>query len=74
MEYADEFIQHMGLGDPTLSVYHYIFDKEDSNDTKIIQYFVINGLWLCIKLDGFVSHMFYVWPLSHNTVVPVAMK
>ena len=32
--YANEFIQNMGLGDPTTCVYHLVFDKNDSNDTK----------------------------------------
>ena len=51
----------MGLGDPTTYVYQLIFNKDDSNDTKIIQYFILHGLGLCIKLNGFVVHIFYKW-------------
>ena len=34
----------------------------------------MHGLGLCIKLDSFVAHMFYVWSFSHNTAVPIAIK
>ena len=51
----------MGLGDPTSCVYQLIFDENDSNYTNIIQYFIMHGLGLCIKLNSFVAHMFYVW-------------
>ena len=33
--------------------------KKESVDTKIIQYFVMHGLGLCIKVDIYVAHMFY---------------
>ena len=49
----------MGLGDTTTCVYQLIFDENDSKDTKIIQYFIMHGLGLCIKLDNFGAHMFY---------------
>ena len=51
----------MVLGDPTTCVYQFIFDENDSNDTNIVHYFIMNGLGLCIKLNNFVAHMLYVW-------------
>ena len=33
-----------GLGNITTCVYQFIFDQDYSNDTTIIQHFVINGL------------------------------
>ena len=36
----------------------FIYENE-SNDTNIIQYFIMNGMGLCIKLNSFVAHMFY---------------
>ena len=64
----------MGLGDPTICVYQLIFDENENIDTNIIQYFIMHGLGLCIKLDSFVAHMFYEWLFSHNTAVPIAIN
>ena len=55
-------------------VYQLIYDEKDSVDTKIIQYFIIHGLRLCIKVDSYVEHMFYEWSFSHNTEVPIGTK
>ena len=60
----------MGLGDPTTCVYQFILDKYESNGTKTIQYFVLHGIWLYIKLNSYVSHMFYSWSLIHSKAVP----
>ena len=49
----------MGLGDPTTCVYQFSFDVNDTNDMKIIPYFIVHGLGLCIKFDSFVAHIFY---------------
>ena len=32
------------------------------------------GLGRCIKVDSYVSHMFYVWSFSHNTAVPISIN
>ena len=50
------------------------FDQNDSNDTNIIQYFIMYGLVLFIKLNTFVAHMFYVWLFSNNKSVPIYIK
>ena len=62
------------MGDPKTCFYHFIDDENDSDETKIIQYFNMHGLGLWIKVDSCVTHMFYVWPLSHNTSVPIAIN
>ena len=49
------------MGYPTTCVYQFIYDENDIVDTKIIQYFIMNGLVLCIKVDSCVEHMFYEW-------------
>ena len=61
MQCANEFIQNMGLSDTTTCVYQLIFDENEIDDTKIIQYFIRHGLGLCINLNIFVAHMFYAW-------------
>ena len=63
IQYAKQiFNLKIGLGDPTTCVYQFIYDENDSNDTKIIQYFIImNGLGLCIQLNCFVACIFYAW-------------
>ena len=48
IQYANEFILKIGLGDPTTCFYQLNFDEKDSNNTRIIQYFIRNGMGLCI--------------------------
>ena len=64
----------MGLGYPTTYVYQLFFDENYSNDTKIVQYFIIHGLGLCIKFDSFVAHILYSWSFSNNLAAPIAIK
>ena len=54
--------------------YQFIYNEKDSFDTDIIQYFIMNGLGLCIKVDSYVAHFFNAWSLFHNTSVPIAKK
>ena len=46
IQYTNELIQNMKFGDPTTCVYQLIYDENDSNDKKIIQYFIMLGLGL----------------------------
>ena len=48
--------------------------KSASNDTKIIQYFIMYLLGLCIKLNSFVAHMLYAWSFIYNTSVTTAIN
>ena len=61
----------MGLGDPTTCIYKFIYDENDSNNTKILQYFIMHGLGLCIDLNSFVSCILYTWSFTHNKSVPI---
>ena len=74
IQYANKLFQKLGMGDPKKCVYQLIYDKNDSDDTNITQYFIMDGLGICIKVDSFVSHMFHAWSLSNNTAVPIAIK
>ena len=74
IQYTNKFSQKMGIGDPKTCVYQFIYDESYSDDTKIIQYFIMNVLGLCIKVDIYVAHMFYSWPFSHNTAVTIAIN
>ena len=74
IKYANNFVQKLGMGDPTTCVYRFIYGEKDKNDTYITQYFIMNGLGLCIKVDSYVAHLFYEWSFSHNTEVPIAKK
>ena len=47
----------------------FIYDKNYSNDTNIIQNFISHGLGLCIKVDSYVAHILYEWSFSHTTAV-----
>ena len=52
-------LETCGMGDPNACDYLIIYNKNDNDDTNIIQYFIIHGLGLCIKVDIYMSHMFY---------------
>ena len=64
----------MGLGYTTTGVYKYIYDEKESNETQIIKYFILCRLGLCIKLNTFLSHMFYEWQFSHSIEIPIDIK
>ena len=57
--YANNFVYKLGMVDITTCGYQFIYDEKDKNDTQITQYFIMNGLGLCIKVDSFVVHLFY---------------
>ena len=42
------------MGGPKTYVHQLIYDKSDSDDTKMIKYLFMKGLGLCIKVDSFV--------------------
>ena len=64
----------MILGDNTTCLYPFLFDKKDTDNTDILQYFVMGGQGICMKVNSDVAHMFYVWSFSHNTEVPIKFK
>ena len=64
----------MGLGYPTTCSYQLNSDESYSNNIKIIQYFIMHRLSLCIKLDSFAAYMFYACSFSHNKSVPISIK
>ena len=47
------------MGDPKTCVYQFIYDENDNDDTKLIQYFIMHVLGLWKKVDSYVSHMLY---------------
>ena len=51
-----------------------VFNKDHSNDTNIIHYFVLHGLLLFIRLNNYVENMFYAYSFSHNTAVPISIN
>ena len=59
LQYVNEFAHKLEMIDPKTCVYQFIFDVNDSDDTKVIQYFIMHGMRLCIKVDSYVAHMFY---------------
>ena len=59
------------MGDSTTCVYQFIYDENENDDTKIIKYFAMHGLGLCIKVDSHMSSIFYAWLFSNNTAVPI---
>ena len=66
IQYAKKYVQKLGLVYSTTRVYQFIYDKNDIDDTKRIQYFIMHGMVLCIKVDSYVVNMLYSCSLSHN--------
>ena len=67
IQYANELVQKLGMGDRTTFFYQFTYDWNDNDDMKIRQRFVMHGLGLCIKVDSYVAHMLNEWLFSHNT-------
>ena len=61
------------MGDSTTCVYQFIDKENDNDDMKIIQYFIMHGLGICINLDSYVAHMLCACSFIHNTTVPIAI-
>ena len=74
IQYANKFVEQLWMGDLTTCVYQFIYNEKDSVYTEILQYFIIHGLGLCIKVSSFVAHMFYAWSFSNNAAVTIAIK
>ena len=55
-------------------VYQFIYDDNSSDETKIIHYFIMHEMGLCINVNIYVAHMLYAWSFSHNTEVLIAIK
>ena len=58
IQYANNSVHKLGMGDTIIFVYEFIYDEKDKNETHITQHFTMNGLGLCIKLDSYVAHLF----------------
>ena len=74
IQYANKSVEQLWMGDLTKCVYQFLYNEKDSVYTEIIQYFIIHGLGLCIKLISYVAHVLYTWSFIHNTAVPIAIK
>ena len=74
IKYANEFVQNLVMGDPTICVYQFIYDKNDNYDTQIIQYFIVHGLGLCIRVDSYVEQMVYAWSFCNNIASPISIN
>ena len=59
IQYANEFVQNLGISDTKTYVYKLMYDEKGTDDTNIIQYVIMHVLVLCIKVDSYVAHMFY---------------
>ena len=73
-QYANEFVQQLGMGGPTTYFYQFIYDEKESVETEIIQYFIMHVLVLCIKVDSYVAHMLCTWSFSNDIEVPIYIK
>ena len=46
IQYANELVQNLGMGDLTTCVYKFIYDENENDDTKIMQYLIMHVLGL----------------------------
>ena len=60
IKYANNFVQKLGMGDPSTCVYRLIYNVKDKNDTQIAQGRQLFGPF------------FYTWSFSNNTAFPIA--
>ena len=62
------------MGDPTTCVHQFIYNENENDEMKTIQYFLMNGLVLFINVDSYAKHMIYVQSFSNNTEVSIYVK
>ena len=66
IKYANECVQKLGVGDPTISFYQFIYDERDIVDTKMTQ------LFLCMDWDH-VSRYIVMWRIysmhGHSVII-----
>ena len=62
------------MGDPTTCVYQFIYNENENDETKIIQYFIQHELGLCIEVYSYMAHIFHAWSLIYNTEVSISIK
>ena len=74
IKYANEFVPKLGMDDTKTCVYQFIYNENENDETKIIQYFIMHGLGLLIKVDSHVAHILYARSLIHNTAVEIYTK
>ena len=43
IQYANNFVHTLGMGDPITCVYQIIYHEKDKNDTQITQYCIMHG-------------------------------
>ena len=74
IQYGNDFVQSLGMGENTTCVHKFISDENDDDNTYIIKHFIMHGLGLCIKVDSYVAHMLYACSFIHIKGVPIAIK
>ena len=74
VQYENEFVKSMEIGDSITCVYQLIYNENDNGVTKTTQYFIIHGLGIWINVGSYVEHMFYACSFRNNTEIPIAIK
>ena len=72
--YIKRWMNLLQLGKSTTCVYQFLVDDCFENASPdIIQYFLLDGLFLCVRMGSHVCHMFYGHTFSHRTSVGIAI-
>ena len=74
MDYAKALIHNIVLGNHKTCIYQLNFDKEVIDNTQDLQYFSMHSVGIFIKLNSYISHMFYAFPFHHNTVILILLE
>ena len=70
LKYRSQFSSTLGWSSPTTCCYQHVVTDQDC---KLFQFFVMQGLSSCVRIDNFTSHHFYADSLSHNTSVCIGI-
>ena len=70
VRYLKDWIDLYGLGTPTTCVYQFVTGSSVCMP-DIIQYFIMDGVGICVRLRSHVGHMFYGHSFRHRTAVPI---
>jgi hypothetical protein len=70
LDYLTRFKLRVGLGTPTTCAYQFVA----AANIDVLQYFILEGLGLCVRLTSFLGHSFYAYTFVHCTSICLMRK
>mmetsp|Transcript_7289 Transcript_7289/g.13285 ORF Transcript_7289/g.13285 Transcript_7289/m.13285 type:complete len:637 (-) Transcript_7289:103-2013(-) len=74
LDYANRWCR-LGIGSASTCAYQFVYRTESLKDEiELVQYFILAGLGVSVRMSSFVVHMMYAHTFSHMTAMPLVIK